>query len=61
MQGPTVEMLKEEVGKLQIDLLIIGSHKHGLLYEMFVGSTTIDMVKKHSIPMMIIPLPDVDE
>lgn len=60
IQGPTVEMLEEEINKLQIDLLIMGSHKHGMLYEMFVGSTTIDMVKKHHIPMMIIPLPDVD-
>lgn len=60
IQGPTIEMLEEEIKKLKIDLLIMGSHKHGLLYEMFVGNTTIDMVKKHAIPMMIIPIPDVD-
>lgn len=58
IQGPTVEMLEEEIEKLNIDLLIMGSHKHGLLYEMFVGNTAIDMIKQHSVPVMIAPLPD---
>lgn len=55
IQGPTVEMIEKEVEKLNIDLLIIGSHRHGFLYETFVGHTSIKMIKKLSIPILIVP------
>src|SRR6187431_2203410 len=37
IQGPTIDMLEEEVDKLNIDLLILGSHKHGFLYDTLIG------------------------
>jgi nucleotide-binding universal stress UspA family protein len=58
IQGPTVDMLKEEVEKLHIDLLILGSHKHGLLYEMWIGHTSVKVIKEIAIPTLIIPLTD---
>lgn len=57
IQGPTVEMLEMEVNSLKIDLLIMGSHKHGFLYETFVGHTSSKLIKSLSVPIMIIPLP----
>ena len=56
VQGPTVEMIEKEVEKLKIDLLIMGSHPHGFLYETFVGHTSIKMFKTLSVPIMIIPI-----
>lgn len=56
IQGPTIEMIEKEVKKLNVDLLIIGSHKHGFLYETFVGHTSIKMIKKLSIPILIVPV-----
>jgi nucleotide-binding universal stress UspA family protein len=58
IQGPTIDMIEEEIKKLNIDLLIIGSHKHGFLYETFVGDTAVRIVREISIPVMIVPLPD---
>jgi nucleotide-binding universal stress UspA family protein len=58
IQGPTVDMLKEEVKKLNIDLLIMGSHKHGFLYETWVGHTSVKVIKEIPIPVLIIPLAD---
>ena len=59
IQGPTVDMLKNEVKKLKIDLLIMGSHKRGFLFEMLVGPTSsIKVIKDITIPVLIIPLPD---
>lgn len=54
--GPTAETIQKEVEKLSIDLLIMGSHKHGFLYETFVGHTSIKLLKKLSIPLLIVPL-----
>lgn len=56
IQGPTVEMILGEVEKLKIDLLIMGSHKHGFLYETWVGHTSLKVIKKIPIPVLIIPL-----
>ncbi len=58
IQGPTVDMIEAEVKKLNIDLLILGSHKHGFLYETFIGNTAMRIIKELSIPVMIVPLPD---
>jgi nucleotide-binding universal stress UspA family protein len=58
IQGPTIDMIEEEVKKLNIDLLIIGSHKHGFLYETFVGNIAFRIVKEVSVPVLIVPLPD---
>ena len=57
-QGPTAEMIRTEVEKLNTDLLILGSHRHGLLYELFIGHTSSRVLKDISIPVMIIPLDD---
>lgn len=58
IQGPTVEMLKEEVKKLKIDLLIMGSHKHGFIYETWIGHTSVKVIKEIPVPVMIVPLPE---
>lgn len=58
IQGPTVEMLKAEVKKLKIDLLIMGSHKHGFLYETWIGHTSVKVIKEIPVPVLIVPLSD---
>jgi len=58
IQGPTVDMLKAEVKKLNIDLLIMGSHKHGFLYETWIGHTSVKVIKEIPVPVLIVPLTD---
>jgi nucleotide-binding universal stress UspA family protein len=58
IQGPTIDMIEEEIDKLKIDLLVMGSHKHSFLYETFVGNTAMKIVREISIPVMIVPLPE---
>ena len=58
IQGPTIEMIEAEVKKLNIDLLILGSHKHGFLYETLIGNTAMRIIKDIPIPVMIVPLPE---
>ncbi|HLF63156.1 MAG TPA: universal stress protein [Saprospiraceae bacterium] len=60
IQGPTINMIKDEVKKLKIDLLIIGSHRHSFLYEAFVGHTEVKIIRDILIPVLIVPLPDVE-
>ena len=58
IQGPTIDMIEEEVRKLNIDLLILGNHKHSFLYETLIGNTAMRIIKELPIPVMIVPLPE---
>lgn len=54
--GATVQLILEEIEKLNIDLVIIGHHQHSLMYQIFTGSTHSAVVKKSKVPVLIVPL-----
>jgi len=54
--GATIKMILNEMDKLDIDLLIIGHHKHGFFYPIFADITDIAIVKKSKVPVLIVPL-----
>ena len=56
IQGPTLEMILEEVGKLGTDLLILGSHHHGPLHRLWFGDTAADAAKKAPCALLVVPL-----
>ncbi len=56
IQGATTEMILAESERLKTDLVIIGHHDHGILYETFVGSNAKNIINKSKIPVMIVPL-----
>lgn len=56
IQGATIDIIKEETEKLKIDLLIVGHHEHGFLYNAFFGSTSTGIIHHVSIPVLVIPL-----
>jgi nucleotide-binding universal stress UspA family protein len=56
VQGPTTESILAEVTKLEADLIVLGSHKHGFLYQSFFGSVTNSVLKKVEVPTLVIPI-----
>jgi nucleotide-binding universal stress UspA family protein len=56
VQGPIIDMILQKIETLNIDLVIIGHHKHSLFYKTFVGNTDTSLVNKSSIPVLLIPL-----
>lgn len=56
IQGATIETILSESKKLNIDLIIIGHHNHTFLYRMFFGNTSLDVIKKSNIPVLVVPL-----
>lgn len=59
IQGPTEDIILEEIKKLDIDMLIMGNKKKGFFQEVFVGSVTNDLIKDSAIPIYLIPLPKI--
>ncbi len=56
--GATTESLLKKASELDIDLMILGKHDHGALYEAFHGSTATKIPKKVNIPVLLVPMSD---
>ncbi len=56
IQGSTVETVMAEAQKLNIDLLIVGTHKHSFLHNLLQESISMELLKKAEIPMLTIPI-----
>ncbi len=56
VDGITIDLLVEKAKKLEADLMICGSHKHGFIYKLWFGDTAEALLHTHSIPTLVIPL-----
>lgn len=45
-----------EVDRLHPDLIVIGSHGHGALHHLLVGSTTQRVIRHATCPVVVVPL-----
>jgi nucleotide-binding universal stress UspA family protein len=55
IQGPTTETILNEVAKLSIDIVILGSQKKGAVESFFLGSTSKGVLHKSPVPVLIVP------
>jgi nucleotide-binding universal stress UspA family protein len=55
IQGVTVEKILREAKRWKADLIVIGSHGHGKLYKLLLGSTSEAVVRRAACPVLIVP------
>ena len=55
IQGPAVEKILHEAASHNAELIVIGSHGHGALYELLVGSVTAGVLKGAKCPVLVVP------
>jgi nucleotide-binding universal stress UspA family protein len=53
--GPPVDCILEEARRIQAEYIVMGSHGHSAVYELFVGSTTAGVLKRSPCPVLIVP------
>lgn len=58
IQGPTVEKILAEASRLQVDAIVIGSHGHGALHRVLLGSVSEGVMRGASCPVLVVPAPD---
>ena len=58
IQGPTTEKIVEEAQHLEADLIVVGSHGHGLAYRALLGSVSTDLLKRAKVPVVVVPRAD---
>jgi nucleotide-binding universal stress UspA family protein len=54
-EGSPLHTLLEHVKQSAADLVVIGSHGHGVMASLLLGSVADGMVRKASIPTLIVP------
>lgn len=59
--GLLEETLQEQIGLIKPDVILMGSHGHGALYHLIVGSVTAGIIKHSKLPVLIIPSVPVPE
>jgi nucleotide-binding universal stress UspA family protein len=57
IQGPIVDKIVHEAGEQQADLIVMGSHGHGALYDLLVGTVTQGVIKAATCPVVVVPAP----
>jgi len=55
IQGYPVEKILEEANKLHADLIVMGSHGHGALRNLLVGSVTEGVMRRSRCPVLVVP------
>ena len=57
IEGATVRTILEESDRLDVDLIIVGSHGHGLWYRALLDGTRERLVSRSTRPVMFVPEP----
>jgi nucleotide-binding universal stress UspA family protein len=55
LQGATVPTLIAEAGRLQAALIVLGSHGHGAMYGLLVGSVAEGVLRAAKLPVLLVP------
>ena len=56
IEEPSVKMILDEAAKIDMDLIVIGSHKHSFIYNALFGDTSSALIKNSNIPLLVVPL-----
>ncbi|MEE9280050.1 MAG: universal stress protein [Myxococcota bacterium] len=55
MPGDPIVKILDEAEKLDVDLIVMGSHGHGAIYELLVGSVTEGVLRRTRRPVLVVP------
>jgi len=61
VQGTAVEVILDEASKLKSDLIVVGSHGHGAVYQLMVGSVSEGVLHRSTCPVLVVPTHDRNE
>ncbi|MCP4290063.1 MAG: universal stress protein [Gammaproteobacteria bacterium] len=60
VHGKTVDTILTEAADLDIDVIVVGSHGHGAMYQLMVGSISEAVLHGSSKPVLVIPTHERD-
>jgi nucleotide-binding universal stress UspA family protein len=55
-QGDPVKTILKQAERLDAELIVVGSHGHGMMFDALVGSTSAGILRKSTIPVLVVPV-----
>jgi len=55
VQGPTVQTILAQAEKLGAEVIVVGSHGRGKLFDLAVGSVSAGVIRKSKVPVLVVP------
>ena len=55
VHGTTVETILQEADDLDVDMIVVGSHGRGAMFQLLVGSVSKGVLHKSRLPVLVIP------
>ena len=55
VQGEAVEVILKEASKLDVDMIVVGSHGQGAMYQLLVGSVSEGVIHGSECPILVVP------
>jgi nucleotide-binding universal stress UspA family protein len=55
VHGATVETILKEASELEVDMIVVGSHGRGAMYQLLAGSVSEGILRKSRCPILVVP------
>ncbi|MCK4621161.1 MAG: universal stress protein [Desulfuromonadales bacterium] len=55
---PPKQAILEEAEKRNVDLIVMGSHRHSVLADAMLGTTTLKVLHRSTVPVLVVRIPD---
>ena len=55
VHGATVETILKEASELDVDMIVVGSHGRGAMYQLLVGSVSEGILHNSRCPILVVP------
>ena len=55
VHGATVEAILKEASDLDVDMIVVGTHGRGAMYQLLLGSVSEGVLHKSRYPVLVIP------
>lgn len=55
VHGKTLDVILKEAANLDVDMIAVGSHGRGAMYQLLVGSISEDVLHRSRLPVLVIP------
>ena len=55
VHGATVETILKEASDLEVDMIVVGTHGRGAMYQLLMGSVSEAVLHKSRFPVLVVP------